>query len=421
MRAAFPNSPAPRAERRSLRRNFAWTFLGNSFYAAGQWALLSLFAKLGGSEMLGQYALAVALTAPVVMLTHLNLRAVLATDVARRHPFGDYVAVRLATSALGLVIIIGVAAIGSDSRAVWAAIVLVGLAQTAETVSDIYHGAMQRREQMEQIAWSMMARTTVSVAALGIALWMTHNLVWAVAALAAARLAVLLAYDLRAGSAGENLSRSGPGTELAIFGTALPLGVVLMLVSLNTNLPRYAVEHYLGARELGVFAAVASFIAVGSTIANALGQSSTPRLARYFIERDLLRFRGLVFRLAGLAILLGAAGVFIAVTLGKVVLRLIYRPEYEAYNGLLVAVMGAATLGYLAIALGYAVTAARVFKAQMPLFGCAALCCGAASWIWVPRVGLYGAVLAIAFAAFVQIVGQVLILTRVCRLQERTR
>ncbi len=39
--------------------------------------------------MLGEYALAVALTAPVAMLAHLNLRTVLATDVGGRRPFGD--------------------------------------------------------------------------------------------------------------------------------------------------------------------------------------------------------------------------------------------------------------------------------------------------------------------------------------------
>ncbi|HSB16432.1 MAG TPA: hypothetical protein VLE22_18420, partial [Bryobacteraceae bacterium] len=253
------------------------------------------------------------------------------------------------------------------------------------------------------------------------ALWMTHNLVWAVAALAVGRLAVLLAYDRHAGAAGENLSRSGWRAELAIFRTALPLGVVLMLVSLNANLPRYAVEHHLGTRDLGVFAAVVSFITVGSTIVNALGQTSTPRLARYFSECNLPRFRQLIFRLAGLVLLLGASGVLVAMFLGKFVLRLIYRPEYEAHSGLLVAVMGAATLSYLAIALGYAVTGARVFRAQMPLFCAVAACCGVASWLLVPKLGLYGAVLALALASSLQIAGQLLILAWAIRRMETAK
>jgi O-antigen/teichoic acid export membrane protein len=421
MREAPGGAPAQGATSASLRSNFAWTFAGNSFYAAGQWVILSLFAKLGGSEMLGQYALAVALTAPVVMLSHLNLRAVLATDVGGQYPFGDYLAVRLGTTAAALVAIAGIAAATGGSWPLAGAVVAVGVAQCAETASDIYHGAMQRRERMGQIARSIIARTSVSVAALGAALWMTHNLVWAVAALAVGRLAVLLAYDRHAGAAGENLSRSGLRAELAIFRTALPLGVVLMLVSLNANLPRYAVEHHLGTRDLGVFAAVVSFITVGSTIVNALGQTSTPRLARYFSECNLPRFRQLIFRLAGLVLLLGASGVLVAMFLGKFVLRLIYRPEYGAHSGLLVAVMGAATLSYLAIALGYAVTGARVFRAQMPLFCAVAACCGVASWLLVPKLGLYGAVLALALASSLQIAGQLLILVWAIRRMETAK
>src|ERR1039458_10701282 len=93
MRTGQCGKPPPRPSA-SLRSSFAWTLAGNGLYAAAQWATLSLAAKLGGSEMLGQYALAVALTTPLVMLSHLNLRAVLATDLDGRHPFGDYVAVR---------------------------------------------------------------------------------------------------------------------------------------------------------------------------------------------------------------------------------------------------------------------------------------------------------------------------------------
>ena len=93
-------------------------------------------------------------------------------------------------------------------------------------------------------------------------------------------------------------------------------------------------------------------------------------------------------------------------------LRLVYRPEYAVHSGLLVAFMGAAVAGYVAIALGYVITAARAFNAQAPLFCGVAASCGLASWLLVPRFGLRGAVLALALAALVQIGGEALILVR---------
>jgi O-antigen/teichoic acid export membrane protein len=413
MRTGPCGKPPPRPSA-SLRSGFAWTLAGNGLYAAAQWAILSLLAKLGGSEMLGQYALAVALVTPLVMLSHLNLRAVLATDVDGRQPFGDYLAVRLGVSGLSLVGI-AILALASGHAELAAAILVTGLAQSSETVSDIYYGAMQRRDEMSLIARSMIARGLVSVCAFGLALYVFRDLVWALTAMAAGRVALLLAYDRPRGVAGESMARSGLRAEVSILRAAMPLGVMLLLVSLNTNLPRYAIERFLGVGELGAFAAVASFMTVGSTVVNALGQAATPRLARHFNRRESGQFLRLTFLLAAFVCALGVAGVVVAAVLGATILGAVYRPEYAARGSLLVAIMGAAIPSYIAAALGYAITAARAFDAQAPLFCVVAASCGAASWLLVPRFGLRGAAVSLAIAASVQIGGEALILARAMR------
>jgi O-antigen/teichoic acid export membrane protein len=402
----------------SLRSNFAWTVAGNAVYAAGQWAILSLFAKLGGGEMLGQYALAVAIASPVAMLSHLNLRAVLATDVSAQRPFGDYLSVRLIAAGAGMAVLAVIAPAVTHSGVMAAAVLAVGFALSAENVSDIYYGAMQRREQMKQIAWSMIGRAASSACLVGGTLWLTHRILPAVLALAAGRTAVLLLYDRPTGSAGEDLKRSSVWERVRILRTALPLGAVLMLVSLNSNLPRYAIEHFEGTRELGAFAAAASFMTAGGTFVNALGQSATPRLARHFGEGDRQAFERLAMQVAGLGLALGVAGLIGAAAAGRIILRVLYRPEYEIYSGILTAVMGAAIPAYAASGLGYAITGARAFDAQLPLFCAVTATCGLASWLLVPRLGLWGAPMALAAAACVQAGGGLLILGRALRRRE---
>ena len=183
-----------------------------------------------------------------------------------------------------------------------------------------------------------------------------------------------------------------------------------MLVSLNTNLPRYAIERYLGTEALGVFAATASFLAVGSTVVNALGQAATPRLARAFRSGDRPGFLRLALGLSALGLALGAAGVLAALLAGPFLLRLLFRPEYAAHAGLLAAVMAASAPIYAAIVLGFVVTSTRTFAPQMALSLMAATASGAASFLLVPRFGLRGAALALAASGCVQIAGQACIL-----------
>src|ERR1044072_4016691 len=74
---------APSSSRRhslSLRTNFSWTLAGNLIYSGCQWGVLIVLARLGSPEQVGQFALALAVTAPVIMLSNLQLRGVLATD-----------------------------------------------------------------------------------------------------------------------------------------------------------------------------------------------------------------------------------------------------------------------------------------------------------------------------------------------------
>lgn len=405
----------------SLRANFAATLAGNVVFAASQWAILSLVAKLGDSVMLGHYALAAAVATPIAMFSHLNLRSVLVGDVERRHPFGDYLAVRLATTLLGLVAIALVAFVSGYAGPVPVAMALLSVALSADQLSDIYYGLLQRRERMGQIARSMAARGVFSAVSFGVVLWLTRSLVAAVAALAAARLAVLLLYDRPVSKARSERLSTGLSGQMEILRKAVPLGVALMLVSLSVNLPRYAIEHRFGAAELGAFAAVASFLTIGSTAANALGQSAMPRLARYYGAKDSRSFRALVWKLLAVAGALGVSGVGVALVAGRLVLGVVYRPGYAAYAGLLTWVMGAGIFCYVAIMLGYVITGARVYAAQAPLLVFVAASSAAGSWLLVPRLGLNGAALALALAWSVQIAGEAFLLRRALGRMEAAR
>jgi O-antigen/teichoic acid export membrane protein len=397
----------------SLRSRFSWTFAGNALYAASQWLILVFIARLGGTEMLGQYALAVAVVAPIAMLSHLNLRAVAVTDVQGRHTFAEYLGVRLWTTGAGLAAVIGTALLSGRGAALGAAIVLAGTGQAAEAVSDLYYAFLQRRERMDRIAWSMILRGALSAGALGVTLWMTRDLLAGMLALALGRAAVLLGYDRRASAGGGR-----PRWNSVVFRSAVPLGVVLMLGALNTNLPRYAIEWWAGTRDLGIFAAVASFVTIGATSIHALGQAASPRMARAAGQRDAARFRKLALEVSGAALLLGALGVAVALAAGEYLLAIVYRPEYGAYGSLLAGVMAAAIAQYVAITLGYALTSARSFGAQIPLLGAAAATTAAASFLLTPRLGLAGAAVALGAAGCVQTAGAAWLLRGVLRRME---
>jgi len=79
-----------RSRRLTLRVNFLWTLAGNVIYATCQWGILVVLAKLGTPQMVGEFALALAVTAPILIGAGLSLRSVQATDALREYKFRDY-------------------------------------------------------------------------------------------------------------------------------------------------------------------------------------------------------------------------------------------------------------------------------------------------------------------------------------------
>jgi O-antigen/teichoic acid export membrane protein len=190
----------------------------------------------------------------------------------------------------------------------------------------------------------------------------------------------------------------------------MPLGVITLLISLNANIPRYVIERQLGTPMLGMFAALAYALAVGNTVVGALGQSTSPRLARYYAAGDRAAFLGLLRKLVGTGALLGFCGVAVTSVAGQSLLRLLYGAEYADLLGVLLWLMIGGGISYVAAILGYAMTAVRAFHVQAPLFLATSGVTIVSCWLLIPRYQLSGAALALALAAGFQLLGSAMII-----------
>jgi O-antigen/teichoic acid export membrane protein len=182
-----------------------------------------------------------------------------------------------------------------------------------------------------------------------------------------------------------------------------------MLISLCAMIPRYVVGRYHGEQDLGAFVAIASLVLVSSTIVNAITQATTPRLARYCADGDWPAVQRLLIALTTLSIVIAAAGIAIATVWGRQILVALYRPEYAAHVDTLVLVMIAAGVSYVGAVLGQFVTAARLFRVQLPLLAGVAIATVLSSAERIPAHGLVGAAQANIVTALVNLVGVALV------------
>jgi len=427
--AARPNVPNSPVRGASLRWNFSWTFVGNIVYSGCQWGMLVVLAKVGNPEMVGQYGLAMAVATPVLALSSLQLRAVLTTDVREKVPFGEYLGFRLVTTVLSLLIIGAVPFVMHYRRDSAIVVLIIGVGQALETLSDLYYGRMQFYDHMDRIAKSMIARAVLGLGALGATVYLTKSVIWGAVALVLARSVVLIGYDInkRTQLAPRNVDQEQAqqviaakkdalwprwnwGTQSELFRTSITLGVIAMLVSLLPNIPRYFIQGSLGERALGIFTATAFLVSSGSLIVNALGQSAFVRLAKHYGAADVAGFNSLLLKLLGIAAVLGLGGIGVAVFFGHMLLTLLYRPEYAEHTDVLIAMMVGGAMTYVSGLMASAVTSARCFARQIPVLATAVGAAALASMILVPKYGLLGAAFAVIITSTVLSAGEVVLL-----------
>jgi len=398
----------------SFRLNTAWTLAGNVVYAACQWGMLVLLAKLGSPERVGQLALALAITAPVVQLAGLNLRAIQSTDARREYPSGQVLALRLASLGIAALILATIAtATGLPAEIAWV-VAGVGLAKIVESISDVMYGILQQRERMAPIARSLVLRGVIGLAGLAVGVLATGRVAWGACGYAAAWVGILFFHDLPSatkalreeGGSRRDLVPHGPASRvIGLAQLAAPLGIVMMLIALHTAIPRYFLAHTAGEAAVGVFSALASLILAGTLVVGALGASASPRLARLHSAGDLTGFRRFLGRLLIGGAALGLAGILIAAVAGRPILTLVYTAEYASYGEDLVWIMAAGALAYVASFLGYGLTAARILKQQVGLFAAVALVSTLASAWLIPGHGVRGAAWAMLAGYSVQLLG----------------
>ena len=353
---------------RSLRSNAQWMLLGNVTYGVCQWLMLIVIARVGLPEMVGQFALAMAITTPLIMLIGLDLRTVQATDQSNRYSFGDFFTLRMVTLTIAMAVIMGVTVWRGYTWELTLLIFVMGLSKCVEAVSDLCYGTLQQHEQFDLLAKSRILRGVMSLVVLAGGLLLSHSLVLATALLTVMWTGVLVCYDWPVAS--RLLRLHGHSTSLWNFRSkqlplmlmaAIPTGILSCQGSLEHSLPRLCVDDYLGVRELGIYSAVSSLLLAAATVISAVHGAVLPTIARYLVNNQRRSAWQVMIRLSLFGAVVGGLGTVTVYVCGGWILGLTFGPEYAAQSSLLGILMLGATIRYATLPLSTGFLAAKRF------------------------------------------------------------
>ena len=381
-----------------MRSQISWSLLGNVTYAAGQWAVLIILARITSPDMVGKFAYGLAITAPIIMFGNMRLRLIQSSDDSDQYQFHDYFTFRLITTGAAMICLLAISILGDFSNEIMGIIIIIGIAKAIESFSDIIFGYFQKKELLKYVGISLITKGIVSVMFVFALTYIYKNAIAAATALVLAWGLVFIFFDFKKARYLENLTSTFKVWSLSrtskIFIEAIPLGFVALLGSLGFNIPKYFIEHLKGDNLLGIYAAIGYLSVAVMLIAASIGTPTLKNIASSYSNHDITEFNSLYLFLLTVASSIGILSIIMSMTIGSELLGIIYGSVYSEYADLLTLFFVATIFNMIALYQWYILTAIKVYREQVAIYLISIIiiviiCCSL-----IPALGLYGAVIA---------------------------
>ena len=387
-----------------LLKKAKWLVGGNFVFAFSQWVILIFFARMTNQENLGQYALALAIVTPIFAVGNLQLRPLYILDVnsEQKYTYTHFYYLRLICSFIALACCLVLGLFFNVSILV---LLLVGLLKFFESYSDIIYAYYNAHDQTQLISKSLFLKGALSVLAVALGLYL-FDFYTALILFLFVYIVVWLFIDNLYIQKTKEIKKMS--LDLGIMKSAIPMGISLGIVTLQSNIPRLFLDQYASIEAVGIFTVLSYFIIVGSIFINSICQYLSPRLTHAW-NHNRAYFKKLLSMALLVAGGLGLIAIFLSYFMGEFVLKLVYGAEYIAYADAFVLTMVAGFILYLATVLGYTLTAIGFIKQQVYLFSIVLIFSVLVSYLCIPEYGIIGGIYTLMVSYLVQCVLSLLV------------
>lgn len=311
---------------------------GTLAYFFCQWLLTVLVARMNGYTDAGVFSLAISFANIFSYIELWGIRNFQISDINHEYSNGAYAGARVISTVLALVLFPPVLFLYGYTREVAICCVIAVFFKTAESVTDLFFGVMQRLERYDWIAVSYTLKGMIPSVAFLVMLALDMPLVSAMFIMCLSYVAVMLLYDvirLR----GSGIFHLEFRNNLKLFKICFPLMINGLISAYLVYLPRNAVQQIIGSAELGYYSSISTVVVVLSTLVGSVWAALMPTISELVYAKDIKKLRGFFWRILLMLVVIAVLVLVVGNLLGPSVFALIYGKEILSHMDLLTPVL----------------------------------------------------------------------------------
>lgn len=352
------------------RRGVVSTFVilcSSVLAAVFNWIQLSLITKVLSLQVVGVYTLSLAISNPVFQFFSLQLSPLYVTNRDHSYSFSDFFALRLITSVASMFFCFVLVAIvfKSDLGSIGISL-LVFFNYAIDSVIDIFKADFQRNNRFNYLATCSIIQSAAGLIFFCVSLLCINNLALALALGCAGKVISFSVYyknksSLRVSDITKPFSCK---FTYRLVQKAFPLGISLLVGSLNVNISKYIVNYKFGIQDQAAYSSLSYVVVLGTLIVAPIGQVLMPKLSQLFAQGD---YKSIKFYHKGFVVIIIIWGGLLTIgsyLLGYKALRILFSPEIAEYYWLLPYIIGFSVPLFVASANGYVLTSVGIVTSQ---------------------------------------------------------
>ncbi|WP_285067126.1 lipopolysaccharide biosynthesis protein [Nosocomiicoccus ampullae] len=265
-------------------KSFSLFTMTNFLYSFSQWIILIIILKFIDVETMGVYSLGIAISAPIVLITTFGSNVLLITN--KEFTFSNYFYNKLVVQGIFyLILILIIITIFKKDTYTIAIILLVILFKFTSSFIDLFF--------IENIANKLHNKVAIYKITLAMGyIIINFSIIYFLESII---IATLLSINLNLIFIIVLVKRSINNMKLdrtemkKLMSLGVPISTTLFLSSLNTNVPKYALEIFTNSYYVGVFTSLLFFYSVGNQMFFSINNFILPYIREYKNEQKLMQ------------------------------------------------------------------------------------------------------------------------------------
>ncbi|WP_234966895.1 lipopolysaccharide biosynthesis protein [Olsenella urininfantis] len=384
-----------------MAKSYLWNTLGSLMNAGSSVLMLLVVTRSLGAYAGGLFSIAFAIAQQFQVVGHFEMRTYQATDAKERFSFGIYLASRILTCILMILLVIAYSLVATEPHETLVLLLIASL-RLFDAFEDVFHGMFQQHGRLDVAGRAFFFRGLTTVVTFSLGVILTHDIASACVVSFVASLVVVVLLDILPARSFVALAPTFDLRSIVrLLLTCLPLFVGSFLLTYLSNAPKYGIEGLMTKDYQTYYSVIFMPSLVINLLSGFVFKPLLTDLAAQWTKGNVRAFFSIVTR--GFMVVCAASllTMLVAYPLGTEVLSAIYGVDVTPLRAELMVLLVGGLLNALSVILFYAVVTMRMQRFVVVAYGVAALFSFFAATPLIAGAGLMGACMLYDMSMFI--------------------